>query len=229
MHLHSFSAQQLSDGVKNWSGGLLARGAAVTVGNVFEPYLHLTHDFGILHRKLLEGHSWGEACWMAIPVTSWQGVVLGDPLYRPFRCLAGTGVKRDEDIPFRALRAAAIEFDRDRTERMRQVEKASQRMKSGILAESLGLELLEREDPLRAAEQFRAAKGLYQNAPDKLRQDFQLIAMQRAAGQKDAAIQSLKDARDAYGDLPEASGLQTWLDILDPPPPPPKAPNKPAN
>ncbi|MES2476131.1 MAG: TIGR03790 family protein [Verrucomicrobiota bacterium] len=221
MHLHSFSAQQLTDGTKNWSGGLLARGAAVTVGNVYEPYLHLTHDFGILHRKLLEGYTWGEACWMAMPVTSWQGVVLGDPLYRPFRCLSGNGVKRAEDIPFRALRAAAIEFAPNRADRLREVEKAAQRMKSGVLAEAVALEHLERKDTLRAAEMFRNSMGLYQDGPDKLRQDYQLIAMERASGQKEVAILHLKETRERYGDVPEAAGLKTWLDILDPPPPPP--------
>jgi uncharacterized protein (TIGR03790 family) len=220
MHLHSFSAQQLTDGTKNWSGGLLARGAAVTVGNVYEPYLHLTHDFGILHRKLLEGNSWVEACWAAMPVTSWQGVVLGDPLYRPFRCLAGNGVKRDPDIPFRALRAAVLEFGSMPTERLSQVEKASQRMESGILAEALGLEFRERKNPLGAAQMFNTAKAFYQDLPDKLRQEFNLIALEREAGQKDLAIQHLKAARETYGDLPEAIGLKTWLDILDPPPPP---------
>lgn len=220
MHLHSFSAEQLTDGTKNWSGGLLARGAAVTVGNVYEPYLPLTHDFGILHRRLLEGYSWAEACWMAMPVASWQGVVLGDPLYRPFRCLSGNGMKRDDDIPYRALRAAAIQWKEDPAERLKQVEKASERMNSGILAEALGLERLESKEPLLAAGYFRTAKSLYQDPPDKLRQDFHLIAIDRTAGLKDLAIAGLEKSRKTYGDLPEAAGFKTWLDILDPPPPP---------
>ena len=221
MHLHSFSAQQLSDGTKNWSGGLLARGAAVTVGNVFEPYLHLTHDFGILHRKLLEGNTWVEACWAAMPVTSWQGVVLGDPLYRPFRCLSGNGVKRDEDIPFRALRAAVLEFGNNPSDRLSQLDKAAQRMASGNLAEALGLEFREQKNMLGAAQMFNTAQQFYQDTPDKLRQEFNLIALEREAGHKQAAIQHLKQAQETYGDLPEAAGLKTWLDILDPPPPPP--------
>ena len=110
MHLHSFSARATLRPAKNWCGGLLEKGAAVTVGNVYEPYLHLTHDFSILQQRLLAGFSWGEACWMAMPVTSWQGVVLGDPLYRPFLHLAGGGVKQEGDIPYRALRAAALEW-----------------------------------------------------------------------------------------------------------------------
>lgn len=227
MHLHSFSAMQLADGTKNWSGGLLARGAAVTVGNVYEPFLHLTHDFSILHRKLLAGGTWVEACWAAMPVTSWQGVVLGDPLYRPFRCLASnSGVKRDEDIPFRALRAAMLEFEPSLAERAGRLEKAAQRMESGILAEALGLEFRERGNKLGAAQMFNTAKTFYQNEPDKLRQDFNLIGMEREAGQKEAAISHLKEAVESYGDQPEAAGLKIWLDILDPTPPPPPVEKK---
>ena len=220
MHLHSFSAEQMADGSKNWSAGLLARGAAATIGNVYEPYLHLTHDFGIIQQKLLDGYTWGEACWMAMPVTSWQGVVLGDPLYRPFRCLDGRGLKQEADVEFRALRAAAVEWKDDPMEQERQLEKASTRMKSGVLAEALGLRLLERKDTVAATSLFRTAKALYSSGEDKLRQDFHLISIERTANRKDLAIRSLRDAQLHYGSLPEAEALKTWLDLLDPPPPP---------
>lgn len=227
MHLHSFSAEQLTDSSKNWSGALLEKGAAVTVGNVYEPYLHLTHDFSIIHQRLLAGYSWVEACWMAMPVTSWQGVVLGDPLYRPFLHFDGGGVKQEGDIEFRALRAAAIEWKKDPAERQKQVEKASERMKSGVLAEAVGLDLLQRNDPANAGPWFLAAKGYYGNSEDKLRQDFHRIAIDRAANRKDLAVRGLRDALLLYGLIPEAEALKGWLDILDPPPPPPADPTKP--
>ena len=226
MHLHSFSAEQLTDASKNWSGALLERGAAVTVGNVYEPYLHLTHDFGIIQQRLLAGHSWVEACWMAIPATSWQGVVLGDPLYQPFKHLDGGGEKLDGDIEFRALRAAVLEWKEDPIERRKQLGKAAERMKSGVLAEAVGLDLLERKDPAQAGQWFRTAKSLYVKTEDKLRQDIELIALDRAAGRKDDAVRGLRDARLFYGPLQEAESLKGWLDILDPPPPPPADPTK---
>ena len=107
---------------------------------------------------------------------------------------------------------------------MGQVEKAAQRMESGILAEALALEFRERKDMAGAARMFSTAKRLYQDAPDKLRQDFHLIALEREAGRKDLAITHLKEAGEIHGDLPEAAGLKSWLDILDPPPPPAPAP-----
>jgi len=224
MHLHSFSAEQLNDGSKNWSGALLERGAAVTIGNVYEPYLHLTHDFSIMHQSLLAGNSWVEACWMAMPVASWQAVVLGDPLYRPFLHLDGSGVRADGDTEFRALRAAALEWKGNPRERIVQLQKASERMKSGIIAEALGLEFIERKDPNGAAGWFRTARQNYVRDQDKMRQDFQLIAIDRAAGRKDIASRGLLDAQLMYGPIPEADGLKSWFDILNPPVDPAKNP-----
>lgn len=229
MHLHSFSAEQLADGNKNWSGPLLERGAAVTIGNVYEPYLHLTHDFSILHQQLLAGFTWVEACWMAMPVTSWQAVVLGDPLYRPFRHLSGSGVKAEGDVEFRALRAAFLQWQDDARERQRQLEQASDRMKSGTLAEAIGLECLHRRETAAATTWFRAAKNHYIKSDDKLRQDFHVIAMDRSANHKDAAITGLRSALVRYGGISEASSLTAWLEILDPPPPPPLIPAAPGN
>jgi uncharacterized protein (TIGR03790 family) len=226
MHLHSFSAEQLSNGGKNWSGALLEKGATATIGNVYEPYLHLTHDFSILHQKLLAGYSFGEACWMAMPVTSWQGVVLGDPLYRPFRHFGGGGMKQDGDIEFRALRAAAIQWKTDPRERAKQLEKAAERMKSGILAESIGLDLLQQGDSGGAGQWFRTAKTYYAKTEDKLRGDFNLISIDRTANRKDLAVRALRDAQMLYGPIPELDALKGWLDILDPPPPPPADPTK---
>ena len=227
MHLHSFSAQQLTDATKNWSGALLEKGAAVTVGNVYEPYLHLTHDFCHLQQRLLAGFSWGEACWMAMPVTSWQGVVLGDPLYRPFLHFDGSGVKLESDIPYRALRAAAIEWKNDPRERQKQLEKAAERMTSGVLAEAMGLEsdfLL--KDPSGAGQWFRTAKGYYAATEDKLRQEFHLVSIDRTANRKDLAIRGLREAGCATARFPRPRRLKGWLDILDPPPPPPADPTK---
>ena len=100
-------------------------------------------------------------------------------------------------------------------------------MKSGVLAEAVGLDLLERKDPVQAAQRFRTAKNLYVKTEDKLRQDISLIALERTAGRKDSAVRGLRDARLAYGPLQEAEALKGWLDILDPPPPPPADPTKP--
>jgi uncharacterized protein (TIGR03790 family) len=226
MHLHSFSAEQLTSAAKNWSGPLLEKGAAATIGNVYEPYLHLTHDFGILHQNLLAGDCWVEACWKAMPVVSWQGVVLGDPLYRPFLHLDGGGERLKEDNDFRALRAAALRWANDAAERVKQLDKAADRIRSGTLAEAAGLDLLRQGLTAEAAMRFRTAKALYISTEDKLRTDFHVIAIDRKAKRNDLAIRGLRDAQVRYSSIPEAESLKGWLDILDPPPPPPADPTK---
>ena len=163
---------------------------------------------------------------MSIPVTSWQGVVLGDPLYRPFKHLDGSGVKQDGDIEFRALRAAALEWKTNLLERQKQLQQASERMKSGILAEAVGLDFLRQNDPASAAQWFRKAREHYAKEEDKLRQDFSLIAIDRTANRKDSAVRGLRDGLLVYRTLPESEAIKGWLDILDPPPPPPADPTK---
>jgi len=226
MHLHSFSAEQLTNPAANWSAGLLEKGAAVTVGNVYEPYLHLSHNFGMIQNRLLEGHTWVEACWMSIPVASWQAVVLGDPLYRPFLRIDGTGDVLPQDKEYRAIRAAKIQWPGDDRERMRQLSAAAERMGSGVLAEVVGLESLEAERREEAAIWFRNAQKHYKGQQDKLRQDFNLISLERAAGRKEVAIRMLRDAAGHYAEIPESQGLKGWIDILDPPAPPPATPTQ---
>lgn len=224
MHLHSYSAQQLRDPKMNWSGPLLERGAAVTIGNVFEPYLHMTHDFGIMHQRLMSGFSWVEACWMSIRSVSWQGVVLGDPLYRPFGHLDGSGTVQEDDLAYRALRAAALKWKDDPAERRGQLKEAAVRMKSGVILEALGLELLEEGRADRSGTLFVQARELYQEPADNLRMDLHLVQMQRTSGRKLAAVDELRKAETRYANIPEVKAVKGWLDILDPPPPPPAKP-----
>jgi uncharacterized protein (TIGR03790 family) len=84
LHIHSASAATLRSARAGWAGPLVARGVAATVGNVFEPYLQFTHRPDILLRRLAGGAPLGDAAYAALPALSWQAILLGDPLYRPF-------------------------------------------------------------------------------------------------------------------------------------------------
>ena len=97
-HLHSFSAANLRSASENWVGPLLARGATATMGCVAEPYLEFTPNPAMfLERWGYVGMTLGEAATAAHPVLSWQTVVVGDPLYRPFgRPLAEDGKRLDD-------------------------------------------------------------------------------------------------------------------------------------
>lgn len=85
-HIHSFSAQTLRSRDRQWVGPLISRGITATVGNVYEPYLGLTHRPDILVEALLNGNKrFGDAVWEALPTLAWQSIALGDPLYQPQR------------------------------------------------------------------------------------------------------------------------------------------------
>ena len=60
-HLHSFSASRVRTRNAYWVGPLLAKGAAATMGTVFEPYLALSPHLDLFFKRLLEGGTFIEA------------------------------------------------------------------------------------------------------------------------------------------------------------------------
>jgi uncharacterized protein (TIGR03790 family) len=84
LHIHSFSATTLRDPEACWTPWLIQQGAAFTFGNVDEPFLTLSLRPDLFIQGLQKGLTAGEAAWYATPSLSWQGVVIGDPFYRPF-------------------------------------------------------------------------------------------------------------------------------------------------
>lgn len=85
VHIHSYSADSLRTTVRNWCGPLISRGAAATMGNVYEPFLTLTPHLDVFERRLSEGFTFAEAGHMSVRFVSWMTTWVGDPLYRPFR------------------------------------------------------------------------------------------------------------------------------------------------
>lgn len=101
-HLHSFSATTVRSASKSWLGAFVNQGYCATMGNVFEPYLEYTHRPNILLGALLKGRTFGEAVMLSNPVLSWQGVAIGDPLYRPFKVDLDTQLQSATDEPLSA-------------------------------------------------------------------------------------------------------------------------------
>jgi uncharacterized protein (TIGR03790 family) len=67
-----------------WCVNLMRRGAAVTLGPAFEPYVAAFPKAEVLVESLLVGRTIAESYWFSLPHVSWAMVILGDPLYRPF-------------------------------------------------------------------------------------------------------------------------------------------------
>lgn len=107
LHIHSFSAATLRSSTAHWCGPLIARGAAATFGNVFEPYLQLSLRPDLLVERLAEGANLGDAACFATPALGWQGVVVGDPLYQPFQVPLAAQVAAWPRLPPRLAGAVA--------------------------------------------------------------------------------------------------------------------------
>ncbi|MFM8981647.1 MAG: TIGR03790 family protein, partial [Spartobacteria bacterium] len=75
VHLHSFSAASLRGMESHWSAPLIARGAAATLGNVYEPYLSFTANLDVFQDRLMAGLTLAESGWMSQRALSWMGIV----------------------------------------------------------------------------------------------------------------------------------------------------------
>jgi uncharacterized protein (TIGR03790 family) len=85
-HIASFEAQQLRDpNSSTWCPAMLADGITATLGAVNEPYLHAFPPPNIFFAELIKGGCLVEAYYYSKPFNSWQFVLIGDPLYRPFK------------------------------------------------------------------------------------------------------------------------------------------------
>ena len=85
-HISSLEAIDLRDpDSSQWCPAMLKDGVAATLGAVAEPYLHSFPRPSAFFLELFNGHCLVEAYYHTKPFNSWQLVLIGDPLYTPFR------------------------------------------------------------------------------------------------------------------------------------------------
>ncbi len=85
-HISSLEAVDLHDPTSTqWCAAMLRDGVTATIGAVAEPYLHAFPEPSAFFRELFDGRCLVEAYYRTKPFNSWQLVLIGDPLYRPFR------------------------------------------------------------------------------------------------------------------------------------------------
>ena len=101
-HFHSFSATTVRSTTCGWLGAFVNQGYCATFGNVYEPYLEYTHRPDQLLEVLLRGDTFGKAVMLSNPALSWQGVAIGDPLYRPFKVDLESQLQEAGDNPLAA-------------------------------------------------------------------------------------------------------------------------------
>jgi uncharacterized protein (TIGR03790 family) len=194
VHIHSFSAATLRDPNANWAAPLLVRGAAATVGNVYEPYLQLTPHLNILNERLLNGFTFAESAYMAAPALSWMTVMLGDPLYKPYAAWQQLDLPRDPDAAdwrmYREFTLANIAKPADEFRKL--AREAASKANNGPMIEDLGL--LEAQDGkwLSAASHFQQARSIYTKRDDILRAVLHEANAWKQAGQPKRGLQAVQ-------------------------------------
>ena len=85
-HIASFEAVNLRDpNNSRWCPAMLVDGITATLGAVAEPYLHSFPQPKEFFEELYNGRCLVEAYYLTKPFNSWQLILIGDPLYRPFK------------------------------------------------------------------------------------------------------------------------------------------------
>lgn len=179
-HLHSFSAVSVKD-PKQWVCALLQRGASVTAGNVAEPYLGGCLDPEIFFARLLRGYTVAEAALMATPTTSWQGVVLGDPLYRPFAARKSAGAP---DNAFARWYRACRDTGADLAALEGQVVSNLRKTDGAVVAEAFAWHCAEINRLEKAADYFRMAAEVSSTPVDWTRNTLLQITVNYNRGEK---------------------------------------------
>jgi len=213
LHLHSFSADSLRSADAGWTPWFVKQGAAATSGNVYEPYLSLTLRPDLLVDALKQGLTAGEAAWYATPAVSWQGVILGDPFYRPWaRDLKDQFMdaqrQPDELGPYAVMRSARLRPKTEAPAAMAELEAALRRTPSLPLAYELALAREEAKLPLIWPE------AVWTEAPQAdVGLLWEIAQFFEKKGLKEPAKKALRAAlaRPAWKDDPE---LKAHLDAL---------------
>lgn len=84
-HIASFEAADLRNRASSqWCPAMLVDGITATLGAVDEPYLSAFPKPKDFFKELLKGKCLAEAYYRTKPHNSWQLILIGDPLYKPF-------------------------------------------------------------------------------------------------------------------------------------------------
>jgi uncharacterized protein (TIGR03790 family) len=75
-----------SEKSRGWCLGMLRDGAAAVIGPIGEPYIQAFPPPALFFSLLIDGrYSLAESFAFSVPFRSWRMVLVGDPLYRPFK------------------------------------------------------------------------------------------------------------------------------------------------
>lgn len=219
-HIHSFSAVTLRSPTSGWASPLVLRGAAVTLGNVYEPYLALTTNLDVFQDRLMAGFTVGESAFMAVMGLSWMNIVLGDPLYRPYASwTAATQPSNIQSQPFIDYRSAVLAANGKVTAAAPALKKLARASGNSMFLEGLADAQMAAGDATAAIASIDTAIALETRPSVRFRLTWQKINFLRRKGDSSAAIRLISDALGNFRDPAQQTILDAILLKLQPAPP----------
>jgi uncharacterized protein (TIGR03790 family) len=212
VHIHSFSAATLRDPNANWVGPLVSRGAAASLGNVYEPYLHFTTHLNIFNDRLLHGFTLAESAYMASPALSWMNVVVGDPLYQPYASWLQIDTSRDTGRSANQWKMyhdfALKNFQRPTPEYRTLARQAASRALNGAMIEDLGLMEAGDGNFAVATSCFQQARACYTKRDDILRAVLEEADAWVKQEKRNRALEVIRRTLPIVPDAPAAALLR---------------------
>ncbi len=221
-HIHSFSAVTLRSSTSGWASPLVLRGAAVTLGNVYEPYLSLTTNLDVFQDRLMAGFTVGEAAYMGNMALSWMNIVLGDPLYRPYMAWTATSPPTAPGAKaFVDYRTAVLASQGNVVAAAPALRILARSSGNSMFLEGLADAQMASGDATAALASLDTALAIETRESVRFRLIWQKLAVLRRKGDPQGAIRLLADALGDFRDPAQRSILDAILLKLQPPPPPP--------
>lgn len=228
MHLHSFSAGSLREPFQGWCAPLLERGAAATLGNVFEPYLSFTPRPDLLEEQLYNGASFADAAYAAQPVLSWMTTFVGDPLYRPFAARRAGRKPPADAAEFGVVAEGATRWGANPKAGEAWLSARGKALKSGLVWEELGLLDALARNPAGALTAWEQARACYRDDAGRFRCLLHAVTLLRSQEKPAEALAAVRKEL-AQNPPPGPAALLQGIERELAPPPPSPAPAAPAS
>ena len=218
VHIHSFSASTLRDANANWVAPLISKGAAASLGYVYEPYLQLTAHLDAFNDRLLHGFTFAESAYMSIQALSWMSVMVGDPLYRPYATWLQIE-PRSETAQNTSVWNVYHEFaiknaTRPAAEIRTLARQIAARTRNGPMIEDIGLMEARERDFSAATDCFRQARTFYSNRDDILRVVLEEADAWTKQGNSKRAVDLLRSGLRTAPEVPAAPLLKKMEEDL---------------
>ncbi len=212
-HIHSFSASTLRDLKAGWVGPLLAKGAAASFGNVYEPYLQFTTEIDLFVDRFTSGMTFGESVYAATRCLSWMNTFVGDPLYAPYRRWNNISDPLEAAPETREWLAykSGVEtwIKKGAVAGTRELASKALALQSGVIYEGLAILLAGSGDLEGAQRAFRSARRHYKNIKDDVRTVYIEVNHLRRLGKTAEALAVLDSGIKRARKSPSVSVLKS--------------------